>query len=68
MRYEFSARVNGHSIQIFYAGKWRGVRYYQSKTYPPSPKIVKEALDTFLLNAGLKTVKHAEVTLDWMPL
>jgi len=65
--YIFKARVMNNAIQVFYAGNWRAVRYYQGKTYPPRNNIVMEAKATFMLNAGMKgKVPMKEVKLDWI--
>lgn len=56
------ARVSEKTIQIWWSGKWRTVRYYQGKG-TPSTKIQKQALTTFKLAAGLAVTQ--ECTLNW---
>ena len=59
------ARVFEKAIQFYYQGKWRGVRYYGGKKIP-SERIIKEAVQTFILNTGQKvTVEAVLPTIKW---
>lgn len=59
------ARVENKVIQFYYQGKWRGVRYYQGKG-KPSTCILKEAVQTFIVNTGQRvTVEEVLPTIKW---
>lgn len=59
---KLQARHYERTLQIYWLGKWRSVRYYQGKANVPSKKIVDEMLVTFRLNSGVKT---QPITLSW---
>lgn len=59
------AKVEDHAIWVFYAGKWRPLRYYQGKG-KPSANVIRQAKRTFRLNAGLKADSPVIVTFEWI--
>jgi hypothetical protein len=64
MKYEqtipLQAQVENHCIMFWWLDKWRGVRYYNRRQIP-SAKIIREALVTFRLNAGLDADQKIEI-------
>jgi hypothetical protein len=61
------ARICERSIQVYYSGKWRSLRYYQGQGIP-SKKIIEEAMGTFMLNSGYSKLPKEQqpvITLTW---